>query len=68
MRAVHRSVAAALRRAPASPAASAPRVGGGILGLEGEGSEGLAADINGDGEVDVLDLIEVLLAFGTACP
>ena len=25
-------------------------------------------DINGDGTVNVLDLIELLLAFGTSCP
>ena len=25
-------------------------------------------DVNGDGSVNVLDLIDVLLAFGTACP
>ncbi len=25
-------------------------------------------DVNGDGTVNVLDLIEVLLAFGTSCP
>ncbi len=25
-------------------------------------------DVNGDGSVDVLDLIDLLLAFGTACP
>ncbi len=25
-------------------------------------------DTNGDGTVNVLDLIELLLAFGTACP
>ena len=27
-----------------------------------------AADVNDDGTVNVLDLIELLLAFGTACP
>ena len=27
-----------------------------------------AEDINGDGTVNVLDLIELLLVFGTACP
>ena len=26
------------------------------------------SDINGDGSVNVLDLIELLLAFGTSCP
>ena len=26
------------------------------------------ADINGDGSVNVLDLVELLLAFGTTCP
>ena len=25
-------------------------------------------DVNGDGTVDVLDLIDLLLAFGAACP
>ena len=25
-------------------------------------------DINGDGTINVLDLIDLLLAFGTACP
>ena len=28
----------------------------------------VAADVNDDGTVNVLDLIELLLAFGTACP
>ena len=27
-----------------------------------------AADINGEGVTNVLDLIDLLLAFGTACP
>ena len=27
-----------------------------------------AEDVNGDGSVNVLDLIELLLAFGAACP
>jgi len=28
----------------------------------------MGRDINGDGTVNVVDLIELLLAFGTACP
>ena len=30
--------------------------------------ECVAEDINGDGSVNVLDLVELLLAFGTTCP
>ena len=29
---------------------------------------GAGADVNGDGNVNVLDLIALLLAFGQACP
>jgi len=28
----------------------------------------MGQDINGDGTVNVVDLIELLLVFGTACP
>ena len=41
-----------------------------LLGCFGEPAvPGCAAeDVNGDGSVNVLDLIKVLLAFGTSCP
>ncbi len=40
---------------------STPQVALGELGCESE-------DVNGDGTANVLDLIDLLLAFGTACP
>ena len=38
------------------------------FGLPANPPRDTGQDINGDGAVDVLDLVQLLLAFGTACP
>ncbi len=40
----------------------------GSLGQPGTPPCDMGQDINGDGTVNVVDLIELLLVFGTACP
>ncbi len=70
---VPRVVVAANRTRHRPPPRSTPPQGVALPGRRGYGPAQVhpktpaRTDINGDGSVNVLDLIDLLLAFGTAC-